>query len=69
LKIEARKILREGERVEIRTVPSVIALDGEREFAVKEGEKVEARITREGPLVIDYREALREGARNGLFHS
>ncbi|MFP3269241.1 MAG: NAD(+)/NADH kinase [Desulfurococcales archaeon] len=69
LKIEARKILREGERVEIRTVPSVIALDGEREFAVKEGEKVEARITREGPLVIDYKEALREGARNGLFHS
>lgn len=67
VKIKERRKIGEGEIVPIKTAPSVIALDGEREIVVKEGEKVEARVVRNGPKVIDFRAALREGVRNGLL--
>ncbi|HEU97298.1 MAG: NAD(+)/NADH kinase [Fervidicoccaceae archaeon] len=67
VKVRERKRLREGESVVMETSPSVLAFDGEREMVVKEGEKIEARVVRKGPRVIEYREAIREGVRNGLL--
>ena len=54
-----------GEEVEIRTTPTLFALDGEREVEM-DGE-ITARLTRQGPRVIDYRKTLRLAAERGFF--
>ncbi|NJE62189.1 NAD(+)/NADH kinase [Thermococcus sp. 21S7] len=54
-----------GEEIEIRTTPTLFALDGEREVEM-DGE-ITARLTRNGPMVIDYRRTLRLAAERGFF--
>ncbi|MEM0292939.1 MAG: NAD(+)/NADH kinase [Fervidicoccaceae archaeon] len=69
IKVKERKRLSNEELVEIRTSPSVIALDGEREIIVRGEERVRAKITRNGARVIDYRKAIMEGFAGGLLSS
>jgi hypothetical protein len=45
----------------------VLALDGEREVALRPGEPVRLRLDAAGPRVVDARRAIELGARDGVF--
>jgi len=62
--IDKFKILRIGEKVEIETIPSLLAFDGERELMVKD--KVFVKLSRNGPIVIDYKKTLRNALKKGF---
>lgn len=49
------------------TGPCVLAFDGERERALKPGQKATLRIARDGPWVIDVTRAMKLAAERGLF--
>ncbi len=53
--------------VPVTHVPSVIALDGEREVMVKRGSSVSVRFNPEGPWVVEINETLRWAAADSLF--
>ncbi len=59
--------LKLGQSVKVATKEGVIALDGEREVVFSEGDDIELRVSREGPYVINYREALRLASERGFF--
>lgn len=59
------KILEIGGEVRIKNGPFVIALDGEREVEVGEGEEVVIKLTFDGPRVVDPRLALRQAVAKG----
>jgi hypothetical protein len=63
--IENFKILNLGEEVKIKNVPSLFALDGEREFNAKVDTYV--KLTQNGPLIIDYKRTLKIAAERGFF--
>ena len=63
------RLLPLGESVEIDRRPSVIALDGERQFAAPRDQRVEVAVSPEGPRVVAVDAALREAARLGVFAS
>ncbi|HWP97805.1 MAG TPA: NAD(+)/NADH kinase [Syntrophomonadaceae bacterium] len=54
------RILAMDDRVNILNGPFVIALDGEREVEVGEGEEVSIQLSFDGPRVVDARLALRQ---------
>ena len=47
--------------------PSVIALDGERERVISPGQRIEMRISRRGPWVVDLAATLRRAAKQKIF--
>jgi hypothetical protein len=47
--------------------PNTIALDGEREFSVLPGQRVEIMLAHNGPRVVQIETALREANRQGIF--
>lgn len=59
------RILNIGDEVKIKNGPFVIALDGEREVEVAEGEEVTIKLTFEGPRVVEPRQALRQAVAKG----
>ncbi len=65
--VEAHTPLALGERIEVATGPCMIALDGEREVTVRDGERVAIRLNPEGPYVIDPQRVLAEAAQQGIF--
>lgn len=65
IKVKETKILNLNEEIELKTSPSLLALDGERETEMR-GE-ITAKITRNGPRVIDYRKTLKIAAERGFF--
>lgn len=58
-----------GETVKIEHVPCLIAVDGEREIRIQEGEEALIRLTFEGPMVINVKAALAEAATKGYFRT
>lgn len=56
-----------AQRVEIRHHPCTIALDGEREFSVLQGQRVEIVLSDKGPRVVQIETALSEANRQGIF--
>ncbi|MBC7343234.1 MAG: NAD(+)/NADH kinase [Clostridia bacterium] len=54
-----------NEKAAVRDVPCVIALDGEREVEVKEGEEASIQLTFAGPRVVYIEEAMREAVARG----
>ncbi|WP_425802908.1 ATP-NAD kinase family protein [Desulfitobacterium sp. Sab5] len=65
IKVADYKILEIGEEVKGETGPLVIALDGEREVEVGEGEEASFKLTFDGPRVVDPRQALRQAVAKG----
>ncbi len=65
--IGEHRLLKIGEHVEIKTKPSIIALDGERTLEIHKGDDVTAVITRKGLRVIDYKKALILASKRGFF--
>ncbi len=63
--VSGYRILEIGEEVKIKNGPFVIALDGEREVEVGEGEEVSIKLTFDGPRVVDARLALRQAVVKG----
>jgi len=59
------RILAIEEEVKVLNGPFVIALDGEREVEVGEGEEVSIKLTFDGPRVVDTRLALRQAVAKG----
>ncbi|MBN1266479.1 MAG: NAD(+)/NADH kinase [Anaerolineales bacterium] len=47
--------------------PLVIALDGERELVLNEGDVAEMVLTRNGPLILDVNRAMEQASRTGFF--
>lgn len=55
-----------GEPVEVRG-PGVLALDGEREITLRDGQRARMTVLRDGPRVVDVPLALRLAACRGVF--
>jgi len=67
VRIAEWRLLTPGEPVEITRKPSVIALDGERQFAALPDQRVEVSLSADGPRVVAIDAALSEAARLGVF--
>ena len=67
--IQEWRILPLGERVPIHHDIGTIALDGEREFSLLPGQRVEVELTGNGPRVVLLEAALREATSLGVFAS
>jgi len=65
IKVADYQILEIGAEVKGVKGPLVIALDGEREVEVGEGEEVSFKLTFDGPRVVDPRLALRQAVSKG----
>ena len=65
--IQEWRVLSLDERVEIDHAPCTIALDGERDFAVLPGQRVEVAVSDKGPRVVMPEVALTEATRRGVF--
>ncbi len=59
VKIADWRIIAPGEKIEIAQHPGTIALDGEREVELLPGQEVYAKLSMDGPWVVDVPEALR----------
>ncbi len=67
-----RVYVKSWKRIELGAVisivgPGVLALDGDREYKLAEGEEARLRVVREGPRVIDVERALRLAGERELF--
>ncbi|MEM7334678.1 MAG: NAD(+)/NADH kinase [Chloroflexota bacterium] len=56
-----------GDKKTITTYPCVLALDGEREIPIKQGEKIEVRFSQNGPHVVNVTAVLAAASQAGLF--
>jgi predicted polyphosphate/ATP-dependent NAD kinase len=65
VRVKNYRSLEIDEEVAVIEVPSIIALDGEREVEVKEGEEASIKLTFDGPRVVDIKSALREAVAMG----
>ncbi len=65
VKVRSHRTVEIEEVVSVAEVPCVIALDGEREVEVKEGDTASFRLTFDGPRVVDIKLALREAVARG----
>jgi hypothetical protein len=54
-----------GERIAIRQTPAMLALDGERELLIRQGEQYEIGLSWNGPKVLDVDRTLRLVQRQG----
>ena len=59
--------LNPGEEVGVQVHPSIIALDGEREITVLEGDDVRIRLQMDGPPVVNVENVLKRAAKKGFF--
>ncbi|MFQ5611669.1 MAG: ATP-NAD kinase family protein [Anaerolineae bacterium] len=56
-----------GRQRSITHAPAVLALDGEREVLIKTGERIEIRLSQNGPHVVNVKAALQAASQAGLF--
>jgi predicted polyphosphate/ATP-dependent NAD kinase len=59
-------LIQPGERIPIRHAPAMLALDGERELLVRQGEQWEVALSWEGPKVLDIDRTLLLAQQQGL---
>ncbi len=60
-------VLRPGVRVELAAAGGVIALDGERELELRNGESAFVELRPDGPWCVDVRAVMAEAAKRGLL--
>jgi hypothetical protein len=63
--IRHQRLIQPGERVAIRHAPAMLALDGERELFIRQGERCEIALSWNGPKVLDVDRTLRMVQRQG----
>jgi predicted polyphosphate/ATP-dependent NAD kinase len=66
--ISHERLIEPGERIAIRHAPAMLALDGERELLVRQGEHWEVALSWDGPKVLDVDRTLLLAQRQGLHH-
>jgi hypothetical protein len=64
--VRSHRWLDDGARVRVDHTPCVLALDGERELAVRNGMLVDVLVDRRGPRVVQVQRALELGVQHGL---
>jgi predicted polyphosphate/ATP-dependent NAD kinase len=64
--ISRQRLIGPGERVPIRHAPAMLALDGERELLVRQGERWEVALSWDGPKVLDIDRTLLLAQQQGL---
>jgi predicted polyphosphate/ATP-dependent NAD kinase len=64
--ISRERLVQPGERIPIRHAPAMLALDGERELLVRQGERWEVALSWDGPKVLDVERTLLLAQRQGL---
>jgi predicted polyphosphate/ATP-dependent NAD kinase len=65
--IEDCRLIELEDKVKVKHRPSILALDGEREVELGREDRIDIRLTSNGPRVIDVKRALKEAARRGFF--
>jgi predicted polyphosphate/ATP-dependent NAD kinase len=65
--VSKKEMMNVGEGAEVRFVPSVLALDGEREVEVRHGQRVSVRLSSNGPVVVDVKRAMTAAVRKGVL--
>jgi len=65
VRVRNHRIVEIDEEVSVTEIPCVIALDGEREVEVKEGDTASFKLSFDGPRVVDIKLALREAVVRG----
>ncbi|MBN1614943.1 MAG: NAD(+)/NADH kinase [Deltaproteobacteria bacterium] len=69
LPIKSHRVFGEDEAIPISQVPSLIALDGEREISARQGDALSVRINPRGPVVVDIDRVLQQACERSLFVS
>jgi predicted polyphosphate/ATP-dependent NAD kinase len=64
--ISHERVIQPGERIPIRHAPAMLALDGERELLVRQGERWEVVLSWDGPKVLAVDRTLLLAQRQGL---
>lgn len=67
LGIASRRELRVGQRGRVIHAPAVLALDGEREVPIKEGQLIEIGLSQNGPHVVNVTAVLAAAGKAGVF--
>ncbi|QRP45628.1 ATP-NAD kinase family protein [Amycolatopsis sp. FDAARGOS 1241] len=62
-------VLKQGMRVDLAAGGGVIAVDGERELELKQGESAYVELRSDGPWCVDVRAAMAEASRQGLLRT
>jgi hypothetical protein len=65
--VQAHRWLEDQATVRVEHTPCVLALDGERDFAVRSGMLIDVQFDRNGPYVVQVQQALELGVQHGLF--
>ena len=65
--VDSFRNIEPGTEVPVLPVPSIIALDGEREVDLHEGDSASIRLDRDGPRVVDVPAALKWATGAGFF--
>ncbi len=65
--ISELRILRPHEKISVSLTTGVVTLDGEREFAFRDGDRINVWLDLEGPLTIDVPRVLHVAAERGIF--
>jgi predicted polyphosphate/ATP-dependent NAD kinase len=65
--VSEQKVMSVDEEVEVAAVPSVLALDGEREVEVMRGQQALVRLARDGPVVVDVNRTMQSAMKRKIL--
>jgi predicted polyphosphate/ATP-dependent NAD kinase len=68
LSVKRYAVFKPDDEVPLITRPAMIALDGEREFGIREDESVTVRVSRNGPVVLQIGKTLELAAQRNCSH-
>ena len=67
--VSAQSVMQIGEEFKIRLKPSVLALDGEREVEIHQGQEAAIRLGEAGPTVVDVTRTMKAAMKRNIFTS
>ncbi len=67
--VSAQSVMQIGEEFKIRLTPSVLALDGEREVEIRQGQQAAIRLDEAGPTVVDVTQTMKAAMQRNIFAS
>jgi hypothetical protein len=69
IRVASYRLLEIGDELEVNLVPSVLAVDGEREIETSRQQRISIRFSDRGPRVVDVNRALQLATQRNYFHS
>ena len=67
--VSAQSVMQIGEEFKIHLAPSVLALDGEREVEIRQGQQPAIRLGEAGPTVVDVTRTMKAAMKRNIFTS